>query len=329
MILITKLVQMKLRLPLLYLILIFFSGIMLLSSCDEIIEPSISKQQVQLEAPADQYMSTSYTINFWWDGVDHALSYHLQVVTPTFAAPGNLVLDTIVKNNKFSFTLNPGSYQWRVMAANGSSQTPFSAPRGLTVLAGSIKQQSVQLTLPANNFITSQGTVVFQWGSLYGATAYQFELDTNNFVNESSLVSNQVIPGQQISFNFPKDQVYQWRVKAKNDTAQAQWSAVYLLTYDHTPPAQVTLAAPADGTTVSLPVALQWNAITGAAKYKLYVYKSDGVTLYDSTFPMILNTASYSFNMGSSGNKIFWTVTAVDAAGNESPAGTPSSFVVQ
>jgi len=315
--------------PLSYLLSVVLAVMATLSSCDDIIEPSISKQQVQLEAPVDQYQSTSYKVNFWWDEVGHALTYRLQVVTPDFASPAGLVLDTILKKNVFTFTLIPGNYQWRVMAENGSSQTAFTTPRSFTVAASSIKLQAVQLTAPANNLITSQSAVVFQWGTLFGATKYQFELDTNNFANENAIVANQTIPGQQISFTLLKDQVYQWRVKAQNDTAQAQWSAIYSLTYDHTPPAQVTLAAPASGTTVSLPVSLQWNAAATAVKYKLYVYKSDGVTIYSSSFPMSLTNNAYSFNTGSSGDKIYWMVTAVDAAGNESQASAINNFVLQ
>jgi hypothetical protein len=319
---------MKMR-PITYLLLIILAGIGILSSCDDIIEPSINKSQVTLEAPVDQYQSTSYTINFWWDAVDHALSYHLQVVTPTFAAPGGLVLDTIVTNYRFAATLSPGNYQWRVMAENGSSQTAYSAPRSFTVVASSIKQQSVQLTSPSNSFMTNQSPYTFQWGSLYGANAYDFEIDTNNFANPATVVSNQVIPGQQISFSFPKAQVYQWRVRAQNDTAQALWSPVYQVTYNNIPPAQVTLVAPASGTTVPLPVALSWNAVAKAAKYKLYVYQSDGVTAYNSSFPMVLTSTSYSFNLGSSGDKIYWMVTALDALGNESQAGAINNFVLQ
>jgi len=140
--------------------------------------------------PADQYQSISYTINFWWDEVDHALSYHLQVVTPSFTSPGSLVLDTIVKKNTFSFNLNPGNYQWQVPAANGSSQTAYTTPRNFSVAATSIKQQAAQLIAPANNRLTNQGNITFQWSNLYGATKYQLEIDTNNFVNESTVIYN-------------------------------------------------------------------------------------------------------------------------------------------
>ncbi|MDF2432856.1 MAG: hypothetical protein JWP44_2487 [Mucilaginibacter sp.] len=319
---------MKLR-PLLYLYLFLICCIGCLSSCEDIIEPSISKSQVTTEAPADQFTSTSYTINFWWDQVDHAISYHLQVVMPNFASPGSLVLDTIVTRNKFSFTLSPGTYQWRVMAENGSSQTAYSTPKTFNVVLSSIKQQSVQLIAPANNSLTNQSNISFQWGSLYGATKYQLEVDTNNFANESAAVLNQTYTGQQVAFTFPKDQVYQWRVRAENDTAQAQWSAVNIITYDHTPPAAVTLISPANAKTVSLPVSLQWNAAATAVKYKVYVFQSDSTTLYNQNFPVAVTTTNYTFNTGTSRTKVYWKVTAIDAAGNESTPSILRNFVLQ
>ena len=310
--------------------LLFFCLIILaLSSCSDIIEPSINKSTVNLEAPVNNYQSTSYTVNFWWDQVTDALSYHLQVVSLSFGAPGGLVLDTIVTRNKFSFNFNPGNYQWRVMAENGSSQTANAPPRSFTVAASSIKQQSVQLTSPANSLLTNVSKTQFQWGSLYGATQYRFEIDTNNFVNEATVISNQVIPGQKLNFTLPKDQTYQWRIRAENDTAQSQWSAINLLIYDHTPPAQVILGTPINGATVNLPVTLQWNPTATANHYKLFVFQSDSTTLYNSTFPLVVNSTSYSFNLGTSGNRMYWKVSAVDAAGNEGQASLLQSFVLQ
>lgn len=282
-----------------------------------------------MQAPSNQYQSKSYTINFWWDQVNNALSYHLQVVTPNFASPGSLVLDTVIKKNTFSFNLNPGHYEWRVMAQNGSSQTAYMAALGFTVDASSIKQETVQLSSPANNLITNQSGLLFQWGSLYGATKYHFQIDTNNFSNDASVVSDQVIPGQQISFTFSKDHAYQWRVRAENDTAQSLWSAIHLITYDHSPPAKVMLASPSDNDTVALPVALQWTAVPTASKYKLYVYKNDGTSLYNQSFPVTVSSTLYSFNSGNSGDKIYWKVSALDAAGNEGEASDIRSFIVQ
>jgi hypothetical protein len=315
--------------PILYLFAALFIGISGLTSCKDIIEPSISKYQVFPQAPTDQYQSTSYTVNFWWNDVADALTYHLQVVTPNFDAPGSLVLDTVIKKNTFSFNLSPGNYQWRVMALNGSSQTPYAAARSFTVVSSSIKQQTLQISAPANNLITAQSAIVFEWGSLYGATKYHIEIDTNNFVNENAVVSNQTIPGQQFSFTFPKDQVYQWRVRAENDTAQSLWTPVRLVTYDHTPPAQVSLTSPVNNQTLSLPAVLQWSTVATANRYKVYVYKSDSTSLYNNNFPVTVTGTSYSFNSGNSGDRIYWKVSALDAAGNEGTASELRSFAIQ
>lgn len=315
------------RIPKLCFLLLFFG--LLLAACDDFIEPSISKSTVTLEAPADNYTSSSYSMSFWWDEVEHALTYHLQVVSQSFASPGSLVLDTVVAGNKFTFNFDPGVYQWRVLAANGSTKTAYTAPRTFTVASSSITTQTVQLSAPANSYLTNQTAVTLQWGTLFGATKYQVEIDTNNFANESVLLLNETLPENQLSFTFPKDQTYQWRIKAENDTAQAKWSAVYTMTYDHTPPGAVQVTAPADKQTSSLPVAMQWTATPTAAKYKVYVFKSDSVTLYNNNFPVTVTSNAYSFNLGSSGDQVYWKISAVDAAGNEGPASALRSFNIQ
>jgi hypothetical protein len=318
---------MKLKLlPLFLLTLLALTEIV--SSCKEFIEPSISKRTVQLNAPADQYQSTSYTVNFWWEGVEDALYYRLQVVTPTFDSIGGLVLDTLIRGTKFSQTLDPGTYQWRVRAENGSTQTGYTVPRGLIVLPSTLTNQTILLSSPSNNTVTTQSAVTFKWGSLYKATRYHLQVDTNNFASENTVVSDQVIPGQQYTFKLPKDQLYQWRVRAENDSSQSKWSVINQLSYDATPPGAVTLVQPQDNTTLSRPVSLSWNKTVTTATYKLYVYKSDQTTLYD-TFPLSQNTTSYTFNTGNMGDRIYWKVSAVDAAGNEGQSSELRSFTLQ
>ena len=311
---------------------IFFVAITLISllcSCHDIFEPSIKNSTVTLEAPANNDTTTTYAVNFWWDQVSHALSYHLQVVSGTFLVPNNLVLDTIITNYKFTYSLNPGKYQWRVTAENGSSQTANSLPHSLFIALASIKTQSVLLQSPSNNYFTNQNPIIFKWNSIYGAKQYRFEIDTNNFANESTIVTNSATSATQISFNFPKAQAYQWRVRAENDTAQSQWSVINAITFNNIPPAQVVLAAPTKDQTISKPVALQWNSVSNAAHYKLYVFKSDSTTTYNSNFPVLLTSKSYSFNIGNSGDKVYWKVSAIDAEGNEGNASVLSNFTIQ
>lgn len=302
---------------------------LLFSACKAIIEPSIGDRKVIPLAPGDMTKSTSYAVTFWWEPVEDALSYNLQVVGPSFNSVSTLVTDTVIRSNKFTLNLKPGDYEWRVSALNGSSQTAYSRPRSFTVLLSSIKGQSVQLKSPSNNYLTNQNSVALEWNSLYGATKYTVQIDTNSFADESKLVYNQTIPGQQYTFTFPKDQVYQWRVRAENDTAKADWSVVNVMLYDHTPPGPVTIVAPTNNQMVNSPVSLQWSTVATAAKYKLYVFKSDSVTTYNNTFPAALTNTNYNFSGGVLGERVIWKVAAVDAAGNEGQATALRSFVLR
>ena len=318
----------KSRVPLFTLLFLLFLTSFWVS-CKEFIEPNISNNKVVLIAPGNGLQSSKYAITFNWEAADDALSYRFQVVSPGFDSIGALVVDTLIKTNKFTVSLDPGKYQWHLRAQNGSSQTAYSEARNLTILSSSIKQQKVQLQSPANGTTTNQPAVNFAWGDVYGATRFRLQIDTANFTDTSKLVYNHATPGLSIKFALPKDQSYQWRVRAENDTASSLWSLASVVAYDHTPPAKPLLSSPAKGMTVSTPVSLQWNAVATAIKYKLYVFKSDSVTTYNNTFPLVQTQANYSFTSGTFNERVYWRVTAIDAAGNESQGSELRNFVVQ
>jgi len=302
---------------------------MLWTACKEFIEPAITNSKVQVIAPGNGYQSSKYAISFNWEETDDALYYRLQVVSPTFDSVSTLVVDTLIKANKLTVSLDPGKYQWHVQAQNGSSKTAYTAARNFTILSSSIKQQKVQLQSPGNGITTNQAAISFAWGDLYGATRFRLQIDTANFTDTTKLFYNQTTPGLGVKFSLPKDQNYQWRVRAENDTASSLWSSINSFTYDHTPPGKPLLTSPATAATVSMPVNLQWGAVSSAARYKLYVMKSDSVTTYSSTFPMAMTTTSYNFNIGVFNERIYWRVSAIDAAGNESQASELRNFTVQ
>jgi hypothetical protein len=298
-----------------------------ITGCKEFIEPSIHDKPVVLLAPSNGTEGTIYAQSFWWEEVEDALKYRLQVVTPDFNNTARLVLDTLVNTNKFNFTLDPGNYQWRVRAENGSSQTRY-ATATFTVYASSITTQQVQLQAPANNLLTNVSSATFKWLKLYGATKYRLEIDTNNFADEKVLFLDQTITALEYPVTFTSNKVYQWRVMALNDTASAKWSVIQNITYDNTPPVEVTLSAPATNAAVASPVTLRWAATPTAVKYQLYVYNSDQTTLYSSTYPLTLTGTTHSFT-GNSGERVYWKVRAIDAAGNTGAFSELRNFTIQ
>ncbi|MBB2145794.1 hypothetical protein GM921_09870 [Pedobacter sp. LMG 31464] len=313
-----------LRKIVLLVVLALFMG----SGCTEFIEPSLAKAEMRLLAPAEATESNSYQQTFWWQQQQDALWYRLQIVTPSFTRVEKLLLDTLVSADKFTYTLDPGSYQWRVRAENGSSQTPFST-QSFTIYPASLKEQIVQVVAPANTLFTASAELKYSWLNLFGASGYRLQVDQNNFVDENKLVLNEVTDNLTFTQTLSLEGKYQFRVRAENATENSKWSAVREFSYDATPPLQVTLTSPANKQTVATPLTLRWDELADATKYELVVYKSDSTTLFSSIYPQLVSGNSATFNAGSAGETIVWRVRAIDRVGNKGVFSGFFSFIVQ
>jgi len=303
-------------------------GIALLSSCSEFIEPSIKNKQLILNSPGQNFESNKYSQVFWWEKVENARNYHLQVVSPSFDSVGFLALDTIITGNKFTFTLEPGTYQWRVRGENAGSTTPY-VTRSFIIHQSNIASQQVQVIAPIPSLVTNQKDITFKWYALYGSESYRLQIDTNNFSDENKLVFNQLSPATQLTVSLPSDQQYQWRLRAESDSAQSRWTTIYALKYDSAAPGKATLLSPANNALVSKPIELSWNGVADAKKYQVFIYKSDGQTKYNNSYPAIQAGTAHTFNLGDAGETIYWQVRAIDEAGNIGELSEKRSFIIQ
>jgi uncharacterized protein YegP (UPF0339 family) len=297
-------------------------------SCSEFIEPSLEDKKISLNSPSDRLESNKYNQTFWWEPADGVSTYRIQVAIPSFDSIAEIVADSLVKGNKLSLSLEPGRYEWRVRAENSGSKGIYTTRR-FTIYESSISNQRVQLKSPGNGTVSNQRELKYSWHSLFGTDVYRLQIDTNNFSDDSLLVLNAVTPNVEFLVNLNADKQYQWRVRAENDTAVSKWSVIHSVIIDATPPVKVGLTSPAAGQIVSKRVSLQWGAVSGAAKYQLMIYKSDGVTPYNGTFPLTLNANNYSFNEGDFNETLNWKVRAVDAAGNVGAYSDVRNFTVQ
>lgn len=313
---------MNKKLAVLVVLLFLFSG------CREFIEPSLGGKKVTLLGPGDKSESIIYDQTFWWETHDDALKYRLQIVSPKFDSVTRFISDTLLIGNKFLASLEPGKYEWRVRPENGSSKGDYTT-RSFTIYVSSVKEQSVQVTLPGTGLITNAGNQRFEWLKLFGAQNYRLQIDNNNFSDETKLILNTLTPNLNFTQLIPADGSYQWRVRAEAGADNSKWSVVRTFIYDITPPARVVLSAPENNQSVSKPVTLAWNTFADADKYELKVCRGDTSTLFNSTFPMTLSSGSYTFNEGESSMKIFWKVRAIDKAGNKGPYSEFFNFTIQ
>ncbi|HEY0066750.1 MAG TPA: hypothetical protein VGB46_05295 [Flavisolibacter sp.] len=107
--------------------------IIVLAACESALDPELTTQRVRLQAPANNLLTTDSVHTFYWETLEGATRYQLQVVSPRFDSVARLGVDTIINRNQFSQTLRRGSYQWRVRAFNGGSTSAFSDTFSLTI----------------------------------------------------------------------------------------------------------------------------------------------------------------------------------------------------
>jgi hypothetical protein len=97
----------------------------LASGCNIIFEEDLSKEVILVNMPVDGTISSDTSQLFWWEMLDGALAYNLQIVAGSFDNPLYLLVDTNAVGNKFLHNILPGEYQWRISGWNNSSETEY------------------------------------------------------------------------------------------------------------------------------------------------------------------------------------------------------------
>lgn len=97
-------------------------------SCKDVIdEVRIYESSVELLAPTDAAVLSDTDVTFVWKTVEGANEYVIQIATPDFTSPTQIVTDTTITTTSFSTTLSATtSYEWRVKAKNPNYETVFT-----------------------------------------------------------------------------------------------------------------------------------------------------------------------------------------------------------
>jgi hypothetical protein len=304
-----------------------------LPGCNDLIEPDISGEPVALLAPAAGARSTTVVQRFQWTAVPNARTYRVQLATPTFAGMTRLVLDTVVRQLTLARTLAPGSYEWRVQAANAGYETAFTT-RALTIdSTGSLAGQVVQLGAPAAGFATNAALLSFSWSRLPMAQQYRLSVTPNPRGASLAPLDSVVGPVTSVALRLARQsQTYQWKVTALNATGQAV-SASQSFEVDLTPPTAPTLVSPgAAASFLTQPIALSWTRTAAdVVQDSVFIYRADQATLFTG-YPRLNGSTGLTLSSTSTPlvtGTYYWAVRSVDRAGNLSPVSAKRAFVLQ
>ncbi|MCB0395292.1 MAG: hypothetical protein KDD36_01485 [Flavobacteriales bacterium] len=313
----------------LLLLLILVPGMFVIKACKDFFEEDITNKQVKIIAPTDKLKSKNRENLFLWEEVKGALSYHLQVVHPSFDSIVEFAVDSLIQADRVTLVLNQGrEYQWRLRAENGSSYTPY-VYRTLTIdSTNDISTQIVKLLSPDDKYISDTTTLEFSWRSIAGANTYTIEFAKPDFSKPQNVQNSYNTTDTTFVYTFKSDGAHSWRVLGRNDTYNSGYS-VRTLTIDTTPPVAPTLTYPPNNAVLdSFPVQLSWSHAADVALDYLSVYHPDGNTLLPG-YPKVLTQPNYVFSHSSVDSVYYWQVQSEDASGHLSKSSLKRIFTVK
>jgi hypothetical protein len=175
--------------------------------------------------PPDGASACDATPTFDWSPVSGATSYHLQVDNSSDFGSPEIDLTTTDSEHAPGTPLPPGTYYWRVRAANGCGNGAWSSVWSVTVLG--IPSAPV-LLLPPDGALRCYTRPTFDWSTVPEAAYYRIEWDDEpsftppvhrvDRMQSDYTPSNALAPG-----------TYYWRVRSSGTCGTSAWSTVWSL----------------------------------------------------------------------------------------------------
>jgi predicted secreted protein len=288
------------------------------SCTKDFVVKDIKNASVTIIAPVNNLTTPNNAIIFWWEEVDGAEKYNIQIVKPNFNSIQQLLVDTNVTGDKFHYTLTPGTYQWRIRAKNAGGNTQFTTFNLVIDTTSNLATQVISPISPVNNHITGSTTVAFSWNSLAAATNYQIQVLNSS----STIVQDVTTANTTFTATLSGGGVYTWKVRAMNAFSLSQYNAPLTFTVDVTAPTVSILSSPGHGAQVKDTVSLKWTRSSADARYDiLYISTDSSFTSVVSTttvYPTSIKINAISPALPVTSSYYWWRLRSVDSVGNNS-----------
>jgi hypothetical protein len=297
----------------------------LLSYCTkDFIEPNISSKWVYIVSPQNNVTTSSVTPTFWWNLVDGARTYNLQIVSPSFASSNQFILDTMISGNKFVWTLQSSkTYQWRVAAFNTVSSTPYTTYTLSTDSTSNLLFQTVVITQPAQSpSYTNASVETIKWNAILAAKEYR--LIVTNQGNNSNIKDTTLTT---TSFSTVLQQgSYLIQVRAQNSFSNTQYASV-VVNVNRIPPAPSSLLTPADGASITGSDTLKWVRASGTVSDSIFINTDSLFVSVSPITPVVSSVSTYVLTTAQSGTTYYWRIKSGDAEGNWSGFSSKRKFI--
>jgi len=224
-------------------------------------------------SPADKSTIIDKKVTFWWNFLDGATKYNLQVVSPSFANPTKLIYDQWLTSNSMVVDLEAGNYEWRVKAANSVYQTGFTQST-FSIYSNDLSKQKTTLLSPLYGQQINKSLVKLSWAKINSNASYQLLIKKDSW-ESGSIVQDMKTDKIENEVSL-SDGDYYWGVKAidpvNNSETEYSIRKFEVAIKVDLSGTKVSLLSPTDKSTiVDKKITLWWNQVTGAEKYNLQI----------------------------------------------------------
>ena len=220
-----------------------------------------------------------------------------------------------------------GTYFWRVQAVNGAFvQGAWSAPRSFTVSGAGTGSPGTPSLGPPKGYSKFHPfeVMTFTWSATPGAATYDFQFSTDpSFpVSTRGEFNNLIDTTQSFAISNPEGNYFA-RVFAVdvNGNFSAPSNVITFSVFFNNPlPPPPSPVAPANGTTLTLPVTLSWTDVPNPqpSGYELQIARDSGFTSIEVDDPQLNDPTRQVLSL-TSGTK-FWRVRSEQGAASPTTA---------
>lgn len=301
------------------------SSLLFLTGCEDIFDEELDDKIVSIVAPSDSAVSENYTQLFVWETVEGADEYQIRIVQPDFTYINEIIVDSTIATNQFSYNLYPGTFQWGVRAKNGSSESLWSVRTIVIDSSLDLSNSLVQLLTPISNYSTNDtGNITFSWNALENASNYRLKVVEGSSFEAGTLIHEGAISSTSVSYGIGSEGTYYWGVRAENELYNSEYSSRKLI-IDLTSPQVPEISSPINGSILYNPVDVLWQSGESTDTDTLFIAS-------DSLFSSVLQTIasdslSYTGNLPS--GYVYLKVKRTDLSGNQTESSGQVKVYVQ
>ena len=241
-----------------------------------------------------------------WKAVSGATSY--KVYRSTTKGSGYSLLGTVTATSYTNTGAKAGTtYYYRVKACNDAGLSPYS-----NVVSGKVKSVTPKPSAPVVKIghSAASGKPMLTWNAVSGATSYKVYRATSQ--NGTYSLLGTVTTTSYINTGAKAGVTYYYKVKAVNSAGESAYSNIVSGQNKAVTPKPAAPVVKIGHSATSGKPMLTWNAVDGAASYKVY-----RATAKNGAYSVINTTHALTYtNTGAAlGTTYYYKVEALDAAG--------------